>query len=269
GWLLTRWINRVLRPTVSEMNSSARELMHAARQIAASSESLSQAATEQSATLEEISAANREIHSMAEQNSSNAGIATDAARKTADQMEQTKGLLQDGIDAIQSIHKQSGEIAKIIRVIDEIAFQTNILALNAAVEAARAGESGQGFAVVADEVRNLAQRSAQAARDTAQLIELSVSNARDGKAKVESLAQSILQVYGGAAQIRDVVEQVSAAGREQVQGLSQVSQSMLELERVAQTTAAAAEQGSAASQEMDAQAVALQDSVARLSALAG
>ncbi len=269
GWFLTWGINQVLSQTVREMDSSAQQLMQAARQIASSSESLSQAATEQSATLEEISAANREIHSMAEQNSANASIASTTARSTADQMELTKGLLKDGIDAIQSIHEQSGNIAKIIRVIDEIAFQTNILALNAAVEAARAGDSGQGFAVVADEVRSLAQRSAQAARDTAQLIELSVANARNGKAKIESLAGSILKVYGGAGEIRDLVEQVSAAGREQVQGLGQVSHSMLELERVAQTTAAAAEQGSAASQEMDSQAASLRESVSRLAALVG
>jgi methyl-accepting chemotaxis protein/methyl-accepting chemotaxis protein-1 (serine sensor receptor) len=269
GWFLTRGIHRVLSNTVAHIDASAAELMDAARQIASSSESLSQAASEQSATLEEISAANREIHSMAERNSDNARIASTAARDAADQMEATKGLLKEGIAAIQSIQEQSGSIAKIIRVIDEIAFQTNILALNAAVEAARAGDSGQGFAVVANEVRSLAQRSAQAARDTADLIELSGATARNGTAKIEALAESILKVFDGAGKIRDVVDQVSAAGREQVQGLAQVSQSMLELERVAQTTAAAAEEGSAASQQTHAQAEALRESVDELAALAG
>jgi methyl-accepting chemotaxis protein len=269
GWLMTRGINRVLSKTAGAIDCSTQELMEAAQQIASSSESLSQAASEQSATLEEISAANREIHSMAEKNSDNAGVASQVAKATAEQMEVTRTLLKDGMEAIQSIQEQSGSIAKIIRVIDEIAFQTNILALNAAVEAARAGESGQGFAVVADEVRSLAQRSAQAARDTAHLIELSVVTARNGTEKIESLAESILKVFDGAGQIRDVVEQVSAAGKEQVQGLAQVSRSMLELERVAQTTAAAAEEGSAASQETHAQAESLRESVEQLTALAG
>lgn len=269
GWLVTKGINRVLAKTAGTIDCSTQELMEAAKQIAASSASLSQAASEQSATLEEISAANREIHSMAEKNSDNAGVASVAAKTTAEQMEVTRDLLKDGMEAIQSIQEQSGSIAKIIRVIDEIAFQTNILALNAAVEAARAGESGQGFAVVADEVRNLAQRSAQAARDTAHLIELSVVTARNGTVKIESLAESILKVFDGAGQIRDVVEQVSAAGKEQVQGLAQVSQSMLELERVAQMTASAAEEGSAASQQTYAQAESLRESVEQLAALAG
>src|SRR5207244_57671 len=152
---------------------------------------------------------------------------------------------------MQEIGASSGKISKIIRVIDEIAFQTNILALNAAVEAARAGEAGMGFAVVADEVRNLAQRSAQAAKDTADLIEASIGKAQDGNHKVEQVAASISGITGSITSVKGLVDEDSVASRQQAQGIDQVSQAIAQMEKVTQTTAATAEESAAASEELN------------------
>ena len=168
-----------------------------------------------------------------------------------------------------SIQESSQQVAKIIKTIDEIAFQTNILALNAAVEAARAGKAGMGFAVVADEVRNLAQRSAQAARDTASLIEASIIKAQAGNQKVEQVAASISGITSSVVKVKGLVDEVSLASQQQTQGIDQVSQAMAKMERVTQKTAATAEEGAAASEELSAQAENAMGVVARLQALVG
>jgi methyl-accepting chemotaxis protein len=145
-------------------------------------------------------------------------------------------------------------VSKIIKTIDEIAFQTNILALNAAVEAARAGDAGLGFAVVADEVRTLAQRSAQAARDTATLIEEASGHASQGSDRVRELDQAVRAITESVAQVKGLVDDVSLASRQQADGVTQIGQALQQMERVTQSNAAAAEQGAAASEELSAQA---------------
>jgi methyl-accepting chemotaxis protein/methyl-accepting chemotaxis protein-1 (serine sensor receptor) len=183
---IIRSLSQQLRESTLELAASADQITAAASQVAQSSQSLAQGASEQAATIEETSAASAEINSMAQR-------ATDSARSTAEMVtrsqqgsEQTNASLDQMIVAMDGINSSSQKISKIIKVIDEIAFQTNILALNAAVEAARAGEAGMGFAVVADEVRSLAQRCAQAAKDTADLIEESVERSGEGRSTVDA-----------------------------------------------------------------------------------
>jgi methyl-accepting chemotaxis protein len=170
---------------------------------------------------------------------------------------------------MREITGSSGKISKIIKVIDEIAFQTNILALNAAVEAARAGEAGMGFAVVADEVRNLAQRSAQAAKDTAALIEESISRSHDGSTKLERVGEVIHAITESAAKVKTLVDEVNLGSQEQARGIEQISKSIAQMDRVTQTTAAQAQQSASASEELSAQAEATKQVVLRLAVLVG
>jgi methyl-accepting chemotaxis protein/methyl-accepting chemotaxis protein-1 (serine sensor receptor) len=168
---------------------------------------------------------------------------------------------------MNGINSSSEKISKIIKVIDEIAFQTNILALNAAVEAARAGEAGMGFAVVADEVRNLAQRSAQAARDTAGLIEESIAKSNDGKTKLEQVAKAVRSITESSGKVKTLVDEVKLGSQEQARGIEQVAKAITQMERVTQATAASAEESASASEELTAQSEALREIVVELAGM--
>jgi len=186
--IVVRNVSRGLRKVVTELSEGSHQVANAAGQVSAASQSLAQGSSEQAASLEETSASSEQINAMAQKNSENSRSAANLGTQSQQKFIQANESLHQTVVAMEEINTQSAKISKIIKVIDEIAFQTNILALNAAVEAARAGESGMGFAVVADEVRNLAQRCAQAARDTAALIEESIAKSSDGKTKVDQVA---------------------------------------------------------------------------------
>ena len=189
--------------------------------------------------------------------------------ETAHRVEDANHNLEEMVQSMKEINSSSEKISKIIRVIDEIAFQTNILALNAAVEAARAGEAGMGFAVVADEVRNLAHRSAQAAKDTAALIEESIAKSNEGNKKLQLVAGSIQQVTGSATQVKVLVDEVDVGSQEQSRGIEQIATAVTQMETVTQRSAASAEESAAASEELAAQAQALHDIVERVRQLVG
>ena len=268
-YTIRRAIVRPIRLAVVELTETATQVATSSNQVATSAQSLSQGATEQAASLEETSASMEEVAAMTRKNAENSQSAASMMAEVDQRVKDWNQSLSDMVAAMGSIQESSGQVARIIKTIDEIAFQTNILALNAAVEAARAGDAGMGFAIVADEVRNLAQRSAQAARDTAGLIETSIGKAQDGNRKVEQLNASIAGIIGSIASVKVLVDEVSNASRQQTQGIDHVSHALAQMERVTQTTAATAEESAAASEELSAQAENSMAVVRRLDSLLG
>jgi len=253
AWVV-RTISQKLHKRAREMREGAQQVVSAASQVMSSATSLSRGASEQAASLEETSASMEEMASMTRQNAENSQQAAGLMAEVDRRVNESNRALGHMVQSMTSIQDSSAKVARIIKTIDEIAFQTNILALNAAVEAARAGEAGMGFAVVADEVRNLAQRSAQAARDTAALIEESIARSQEGAGKVELVASAIDAITKSVAQVKGMVEEVREASLQQTQGIDQVSQAIAQMERVTQSTAATAEESAAASEELNAQA---------------
>ncbi len=206
---------------------------------------------------------------MARKNAENSQSANALVTQSQQKFTETNHSLETMVVAMGDIKASSDKVAKIIKVIDEIAFQTNILALNAAVEAARAGEAGMGFAVVADEVRNLAQRCAQAAKDTAALIEESIAKSNDGKTKVDQVAVAIRAITEESAKVKTLVDEVSLGSQEQTRGIEQVAKALTQMEQVTQQSAANAEESAAAAEELTAQASMLMEVVGQLSAMVG
>ena len=268
-FFVVRQISSVLQKVATEMTQGAGQVASAASQVAASSQSLAQGSSEQAASIEETSAATEEIHSMARRNTENSNSAAELVSQSQRQFEDTRMSLDAMVTAMTDITTSSGKISKIIKVIDEIAFQTNILALNAAVEAARAGEAGLGFAVVADEVRNLAQRCAQAAKDTADLIEDSVAKSNAGKAKVDQVAEAIRTVTEEAGKIKVLVDEISVGSQEQARGIEQIGSAITQMDQVTQRAAASAEEGASAAEELTAQSESLKTVVAQLTQMVG
>jgi methyl-accepting chemotaxis protein len=250
---VVRGISRTLVQVVGELSEGAEQVASAATQVSSSSQSLAQGSSEQAASLEETSASSEEINSMARRNNENSRVAADLMTQSQHKFVQTNQSLDQSVVAMGEINTQSDKIAKIIKVIDEIAFQTNILALNAAVEAARAGEAGMGFAVVADEVRNLAQRCAQAAKDTAALIEESITKSNDGKVKVDQVATAIRAITEESAKVKTLVDEVNLGSQEQARGIEQIGKAITQMEQVTQKTAANAEESASAAEELNAQ----------------
>lgn len=256
---------RDLRGVNQGLNSASEQVASAAAQIASSSQTLAQAASQQASSLQHATSATEQVSAMGKKNAQDCGSAANLVSASRTKVDHANQALTQMVGAMEEIGTSSGKISKIIKVIDEIAFQTNILALNAAVEAARAGEAGMGFAVVADEVRNLAQRCAQAASDTTGLIEESISKAEGGRSKVGVVAGVMQGVTEDSNQIDRLVAAVNSGSQQQTVGLEQIGKAVAEMDRVTQTTAANAEESAAAAEELHAHAESLRELVAQLS----
>ena len=267
--LVVRGVNRTLAIAVGEIAEGAEQVAAAASQVSSSSQSLARESSEQSASIEVTASSSNAIHSLAHKSTEDSRAAAGLVSACQEKFVRTNQSLDRMVVAMGEIKTQSERISRIIKVIDEIAFQTNILALNASVEAARAGESGLGFAVVADEVRNLAQRCAQAAKDTAALIEESIAKSHDGKARVDQVAGAIRDISEDSSKVRTLVDEVNLGSQEQARGNEQIGKAIAQMADVTQRTAANAEESAAAAQNLNQQSAALKDIVARLAGMVG
>ncbi len=255
---ITLSIKKLLTRIVNGLSSGAEQVAAASSQVSGASQSLAEGATEQAAGLEETSSSLEEMSSMTKQNADNAQQANTLAAESQKSAQAGSDAMQRMSQAIDDIQKSADETAKIIKVIDEIAFQTNLLALNAAVEAARAGEAGKGFAVVAEEVRNLAMRSAEAAKNTSGMIEESVKNSRNGVEISSEVSKELDKIVTSIQQTGHLVDEISAASAEQAQGIDQVNTAVSQMDKVTQQNAANAEESASASEELSAQAEQMQ-----------
>jgi len=268
-WWIARSITRPVQQAADRLGASAQQTSAASAQISHASQLLAQGATEQAASLEETSASLEEMSGMTRRNAESATKATELARAARESADLGSADIRAMDVAMSDIKTSSDDIAKIIKTIDEIAFQTNILALNAAVEAARAGEAGMGFAVVAEEVRALAQRSATAAKETAAKIEGSIAKTSQGVQISGKVSERLAQIVEKVRRVDELVAEVSTASREQSQGVGQISTAVAQMDQIVQTNAAGAEESASASEELNAQAAALEEAIGSLVKLIG
>ena len=269
GVFLSRSLSRRIRSLASILGLNSDEVAESARQVSATSQLLAEGASEQAAALEETSASLEQMTAMTSSNAEHARSAKELASQTRAAAEAGAADMAAMAAAMDAIKASGDNIANIIKTIDEIAFQTNLLALNAAVEAARAGEAGAGFAVVADEVRNLAQRSAKAARDTADKIEDSIQKSQHGVMLSDQVAVRLQEIVEKARKMNQLVAEIATASAEQGTGIGQITTAVSQMDQVTQRNAAGAEESASASAELSGQAETLRSTVRELTALAG
>ncbi|MDR0306933.1 MAG: methyl-accepting chemotaxis protein [Chitinispirillales bacterium] len=265
-------INEVVRnldESMSQVSEAASQVSSASGEISSGSQQLAEGSNEQASSLEEVSSSLEEMSSMTKQNADNSNQAKHLAAEARNSANEGDSSMKRMAEAIQQIKQSSDNTAKIVKTIDEIAFQTNLLALNAAVEAARAGEAGKGFAVVAEEVRNLAMRSAEAAKNTTEMIEESVKNADGGVKITEEVAKSLNQIVDRVGKVGDLIAEIAAASSEQAQGIEQVNTAVAQMNTVTQQNAANSEESASAAEELSSQAAELTNMVAAFKLSAG
>ena len=258
-----------LDDSISQVSEAVGQVTSASGQISQGAQSLAEGANEQASSLEEVSSSLEEMSSMTKQNASNSNQAKTLAYEARSAANEGDASMKKMAEAIREIKTSADNTAKIIKTIDDIAFQTNLLALNAAVEAARAGEAGKGFAVVAEEVRNLAMRSAEAAKNTANMIEESVKSADSGVTITEEVAKSLGQIVNRIGHVGDLIAEIASASNEQAQGIEQVNTAMAQMNQVTQQNAANSEESASAAEELSSQAGELENMVSEFKLTAG
>jgi len=266
---ITRSITKPIRRIIEGLSDGSAQVASASQQVSTGSQSLAQGASEQAASIEETSSSLEEMSSMTKKNADNANEAKTMMGEAGEIVAKVNRHLGDMSKAIEEITQSSEETGKIIKSIDEIAFQTNLLALNAAVEAARAGEAGAGFAVVADEVRSLALRAADAAKNTANLIQNTIKAVRSGNELAQTTKEAFDENMVIAQKVGNLVDEISAASNEQSQGIDEINKAVAEMDKVVQQNAANAEESASAAEEMSAQAEQMQEFVGDLVVMVG
>jgi methyl-accepting chemotaxis protein len=256
-------MTRNLRQLLGEVREAGVQIAAGSSEVSDSSQSLSQGATQQAASLEQITSSMTQMGAQTRTNADNAAKASEIARQQQEQAGQGAQDMARMLEAMEGIKNAGQNIARIIKVIDEIAFQTNLLALNAAVEAARAGKHGKGFAVVAEEVRNLASRSAKAAEETSELIEETISRVGNGSELAQLTSDSLERIVQGAGQVTELVQEIAAASSEQAEGISQVSDALGQIDHVTQSNTANAEETASAAEELSSQSQQLRQALER------
>ena len=264
AFFIARGIVSVLSKITSGMSEGADQVAAASTEVSSSSQSMAEGSSQQAASIEETSSSMEELSSMTKKNAENSGHADTLMKESNQIVVSANESMGQLTQSMKDISKASEETSNIIKTIDEIAFQTNLLALNAAVEAARAGEAGAGFAVVADEVRNLAMRAAEAAKNTAELIEGIVKKVHDGSELVSTTNEAFGKVAESSSKVGELVSEISEASNEQSEGIEQINIAVTEMDKVVQQNAANAEESASAAEELNAQAEQLRDYVGEL-----